>query len=100
MVCPHDNFGQNATILHFIPNTYNRLQIQLDVEQALTSINRRVDDYIIIDLNAYMISIALRGQILLSLASFVFIFVMLRLAYRIAQKNMNFCKITDGGFVY
>jgi len=81
--------GQNAAILHFAPDTYNRLQTRLDVERALASINRRAVDYVVFDYNSYTASIYLRGQILLSLSGLVFIFAMLRFAYRITREEQG-----------
>ena len=82
--------NQNAAILHFVPKTYNRLQARLDIEQAMATINRRTVDYVIIDISQYINSIALRGQILLSMAGIVFIFTMLRLAHQIARGNHEY----------
>jgi len=75
----HDEFA----ILHFLPDYYNRLQSPLEVMHILELLSRRVANYIIVDVNVYMNSIALRGQLLLSVAGIVFIFVMMHFAYRI-----------------
>jgi len=74
-----------ATILHFIPDSYNRLQAHADVVRILGLMNRRADDYLIVDVNGYIAGITLRGQILVSLAGLAFVFVMTRFAYRIAK---------------
>lgn len=81
-----DNY---ASILHFIPESYNRLQTRIDAERILGLMNRRSDDYIILDAGEYTDGIALRGRVLMSLAGFTFIFFMMRLAYRIARQRQK-----------
>ena len=76
-----------AAILHFIPDTYNLVHTNMDVLRILEVMSRRASDYVIIDINSYVTSIALRGKLLLSLAGLVFAFYMLRFVYMAWKKN-------------
>ena len=78
---PFNPHGYYAAIIHFIPDSYNFVHTNMEVLRILDLLGRRGADYVVIDINSYVLSIALRGQMLLSLAGLVFVFFMLRLAF-------------------
>ena len=79
-----------GAILHFIPDSYNLVHTNMDVLRILALLNRRAGDYVIIDINSYVASIVLRGQLLLSLAGLVFTFFLLRVIFRTWQKRLDY----------
>ena len=79
-----------AAILHFIPDTYNFVHTNMDVLRILGLLNKRASDYVIIDINSYVTSIALRGQALLSLAGLVFVFFLLHNVYNIWKRRRDY----------
>jgi hypothetical protein len=70
-------------IVYLKPISYNIVTARLEAEELLTHLERRYDDFTITDINAYVSSIALRGNILLALVLPIVIFVLGRWLYRL-----------------
>jgi len=74
-------------ILYITPNIYNPVRTHLEAEELLTALNRHPQDYTITSINAYIGSIALRGQILIALGGLVFLFAMAKIAVKAIKEQ-------------
>ena len=75
--------GGAASILYLRPHNHDVLTARFDAEDLLYHLGRRHQNYSITDINSYIYSIVLRGQILLALAAAVFVLAAGRWAYRL-----------------
>ncbi|MCL2421914.1 MAG: ABC transporter permease [Defluviitaleaceae bacterium] len=87
-----------ANILYVRPVPYNRLGGHLNTAALLESLGRRTADYTITDVNAYIYSIALRGQILLALTGLFVMWFLLRRGIRL-EKSWERGLVTGLGVV-
>lgn len=70
-------------VLYFRPYPYNLVTARADGEEILEALGYRVQDFTITDINAYVSSIRLRGQILLAISIPFFLFLIGQWLYRL-----------------
>jgi hypothetical protein len=83
----HGHPGQPANILYLMPQSYNLLTARLDAEDLLYSLNRHRANYTITDINAFINSIVLRGQLLLALFAAIFTLAAAHWAYKLFRSS-------------
>ena len=72
-----------SNILYIKPYNYDVLTARLDAEGLLYHLNLHHQNYVITDINSYINSIALRGQVLLALCAVIFVLFASRWAYKL-----------------